>query len=504
MQKRIFQILIILIVNASIFWLVIYLLPDSFKLPELYMIISGLTYVTAFLIFANRRSYEEKLTWILIILFLPVVGFLFYLLFGLDYSFIRNKRGFKYKEEDLENVESETIFSKQFLKSYESELDFINLIDKLTFKPINFHTRTLLLNNGDEFFPKLFEELEKASDYIHLEYFIIKNGDIASKLEEVLVRKSLEGVEVRVLFDYMGSISYSSASIEKMREAGVQFKFFNPISFKLFLDGLNYRNHRKITVIDGKVGFTGGLNIGDEYNHQDKKFGFWRDAHIMLEGDAVRSLHIVFMKDWYYVTGENLMFGKYLTTYKSDVDGGCYGVQVIDDGPDIDRTILKDTFFKAINNAKKSLRIVTPYFIPDSEIIQAIKVAALSGVDVSIIVPGKPDKQMVYNATKSYFEDLLQSGCKIYTYGKNFIHSKILIVDDLVASIGTTNFDFRSFHLHFENTVLLYGGPTIDALIKSFNDDIAVSNELTYEKWSKRSYRKRFSESFARLFSPLF
>lgn len=224
----------------------------------------------------------------------------------------------------------------------------------------------------------------------------------------------------------------------------------------------------------------------------------------MLEGDAVKSLHLVFIKDWYYTTGEDLLTKKYLTSYPIESEGIKSGIQILDDGPDNGRTILKDVFFKAIMEAQKTIRISTPYLIPDSEILKALKVAAMSGVKVQIVVPGKPDKKLVYQATKSYFGELLEAGCEIYYYGKNFMHSKVLIIDDKIASIGTTNIDFRSFHLHFENTAMLYNDPTILKMIESFEYDISVSNIIDKKEWKKRGYARRFIETFARLFSPMF
>lgn len=504
MKRDPIKTILVVLTNIIVLTFLVIIVPDNVNPSYIANLVTLVNILAAFAILANRRSYEEKFTWILIILFLPVVGLIMYLFFGLDYSLIRKNRGYVYTCEQLKAAENETIFPSKFVKDFKDELDFVRLIDRISNKPINFYNKTTLLNNGDKFFPKLFEELEKAQEYIHLEYFIIKNSEVADELFDILCRKAKDGVEVRAMFDYFGAMSFSSPKIAELEKYGGQVKFFNPLSVKTVLDGLNYRNHRKITVIDGKVGFTGGINIGDEYNHKDKYYGFWRDSHIMIEGGAVRSLHIVFIKDWYYKTNEDLLTEKYLKSYEVTPDTGYCGVQIVDDGPDSKRGVLKDIYFKAIMEAQTDVMIATPYLIPDSEILEALKIAALSGVRVRILVPGKPDKKLVYQATMSYFEELLETGCEIYFYGKNFMHSKIMIIDDHIASIGTTNIDFRSFHLHFENTALLYKDDTIKDIIESFEDDLALSRQVDRQQWSKRSYYKRFIETFARLFSPLF
>ncbi len=502
MVRNIIQVIFALVVNILFVTLTVWLLPESISFSQVYMFITLLNMVIAFLIFANRRSFEEKMLWIIIILFIPFFGLLMYLLFGLDYNLIRIKRGHKYSEKEIRDAEEETTYPTKFISQFADELDFFELIDTLAHKPIRFNNRTELLDNGDEFFPRLFKEIENAKEYIHLQYFIIKDGDITNELVQLLCKKAKEGVEVRALFDYFGALSFKG--VKELNSAGVITRLFNPLSTKIILDGLNYRNHRKITVIDGKIGFTGGINIGDEYNHKDKYYGFWRDSHLLIEGDAVKSLHLVFIKDWYYTTNENLLVPKYLKCYPIDSEGIKSGVQIIDDGPDTYRTILKDIFFKAIMEARKQIRISTPYLIPGSELLKALKVAAMSGVKIQILVPGKPDKKLVYQATKSYFDELLDCGCEIYFYGKNFMHSKILIIDDNIASIGTTNIDFRSFHLHFENTAMLYNDPTIHKMVESFDHDISMSTQINYSEWKKRGYHKRVVETFARLFSPMF
>lgn len=251
MLRNVIQVLFTLIINIIFVLIVIYVLPDTISFSQIYTVITLLNLLIAFLIFANRRSYEEKMLWITIILFIPFFGLLFYLLFGLDYNLIRFNRGKRYSDEQLEAVEEPTTFPQKFISNFEQEQDFFKLIDALAHKPIRFNNRTHLLNNGDEFFPKLFQEIDKAKLYIHLEYFIIKDSLVADELVELLCKKAEQGVEVRAMFDYFGAMSFKG--VNKLRSSGVKTQLFNPLSFRILSDGLNYRNHRKITIIDGKV-----------------------------------------------------------------------------------------------------------------------------------------------------------------------------------------------------------------------------------------------------------
>jgi cardiolipin synthase len=383
-------------------------------------------------------------------------------------------------------------------------MDFLHLIDIMTNTPVYFKTRSEILTNGDEKFQKLFEVLRGAEKFIHLEYFIIHEGEIASELKEILIDKSLAGIEVRVLYDDFGCVDMSLKYINELREAGVGIHPFNPVTLRMMNDPFNYRNHRKIVVVDGNKGFTGGINIGDEYNHKDEYYGFWRDTHVYLEGDAIRSMNLIFASDWEFTTGESLREEKYL--HAEGVNATQIGgVQIVGDGPEHDMTVIKNMFFKAICEAEERIIIQTPYLIPDYDIIKAIQIASLSGVDVKILVPGKPDKNkdFVYKATQSYFEDFLRVGCEIYTYDDHFMHSKVIIVDDKFATVGTANLDFISLNTNFEVVAVLYFNSAIKKLIEDFEEDLRHSTKVETEEWLNRPYIKRFGETLARLLSPI-
>lgn len=286
-----------------------------------------------------------------------------------------------------------------------------------------------------------------------------------------------------------------------MKNAGVEVVPFGPVRLPFLNSKFNFRNHRKIIVIDGVVGFVGGLNIGDEYLGRIKRIGFWRDTHLMLKGEAVRTLQLIFLQDWYYMTNDSLLTDEYL---RNETDGRFQGgVHLIAGGPDNEHTAIKNIFFSMITSAEKSVWIASPYFIPDEDIFSAIKVAALSGIDVRLLVPNKPDKRIVFHASRSYFPELIEAGVKIYEYKRGFMHSKIVIVDGELASIGTSNMDMRSFHLNFEVNAFLYRTDSTRKLVAEYLNDVKESKRLELDQFEKRHYGYKILESTCRLMSPL-
>ncbi len=502
-MRKLLKLVFILLIYVIFIFTVLNVLPGNVSASEYYLIISFVNIVVAFFIMNNNRSYEDKSTWLLMILLLPGLGLLFYWLFGLDYRYTNVSRN-TFTKERLDKALQEPEYPFGFKSLLEDELDFIQLIAHLSASPIYFYNETKLLNNGDEKFPELFKDLLNAKNFIHMEYFIIKNSQVASELKEILIKKAAEGVEVRILLDAFGAMKLKKKYIRELRSHGIKVAFFNKLSYDFLRDGLNYRNHRKIVVIDSKIGYTGGINISDEYLHKDKYYGFWRDTHLKIVGDGIVALHKTFITDWYNVTKEDLLNEKYLETHSNVYNASLSGIQFIEDGPDIQRTIIKDIYFKGIMEAQKHIRIATPYLIPNTEIVQALKVASMSGVKVDILLPGKPDKRLVYCATKSYISELISAGVNIYFYRENFMHSKIMVIDDRIASLGTVNFDFRSFNLHFENTAVLYLDKTIKNIITTFEDDLRVSRKVDIEIWNNRPFYKKILQTLARLFSPLF
>ncbi len=375
------------------------------------------------------------------------------------------------------------------------------LAQKLGNSPISFDTATKTLTNGDETFHHIIRELKRARHHIHMEYYIVRDDHIGQTIKDILIEKAKQGVKVRFLFDSVGSWKLSKKYIADLRNAGVEAVAFGPVKLPFLNSKFNFRNHRKIIVIDGNLGFVGGLNIGDEYLGRDKNIGFWRDTHLMVKGEAVRTLQLIFLQDWYYMTNYSFLTAEYLSPQPSNKSHG--GVQLIAGGPDNEWSVIKNIFFAMITSAEKSVWIASPYFIPDEDIFSAIKIAALSGVDVRLLVPNRPDKRIVFHASRSYFPELLEAGVKVYEYQRGFMHSKIVIVDHELASIGTSNMDMRSFHLNFEVNAFLYRTKSTQKLVTEYLNDLEYSKQLDLETFGKRNIGIRLLESTARLLSPM-
>lgn len=468
------------------------------------IIISMSVIFIAFIIFLENRHPTTTLTWLVVLASFPLIGFIFYLLFGRNYrkermfrkKYFLDKQAFLKVEGDFDPVNEERL-----VDIGEDQRKLFYLAQELSNSPISFATKTEVLTNGEATFKKICSELRKATHHIHLEYYIVRHDGIGQEIKEILIQKASEGVKIRFLYDAVGSWELSKMYIQQLIDAGVEIVPFGRVRFPFLNSKFNFRNHRKIVVIDGSVGFVGGLNIGDEYLGKKESFGFWRDTHLLVEGEAVRSLQLIFLQDWYYMTGENLLTLPYLSPILEENIHG--GVQLIAGGPDNEWSVIKNIFFSMISTAKKSVWIASPYFIPDEDIFSALKIAALSGIDVKLLVPQRPDKWIVFHASRSYFPQLMQAGVKIYEYEKGFMHSKIIIVDDELASIGTSNMDMRSFHLNFEVNAFLYRTTSTETLVNDFKKDLLHSKQINLKEFEKRSFGLRILESTSRLLSPL-
>ncbi|MDD4184036.1 MAG: cardiolipin synthase [Candidatus Izemoplasmatales bacterium] len=461
----------------------------------------GLVWLLALIIAISivlKQSYAYKKShWLIVILLNPILGVLLYLIFARDFisrkfpktrPLIANKAFLGLEETTQVDYEK---------RDYGNIFRFIH--DTTGRAVYQDDTHVEILNNGDVFFPRLLDELGKASKYIFMEFYIIKTDKIGRRVLDVLKEKAEAGVDVYLIYDHFGSNRYlNNKYMRELKRSGVNIGIFDPQTISVFNSNLNFRNHRKAIVIDGLIGFIGGMNLGDEYNHESKKFGFWRDTHILALGNGVTSIQNVFVKDWYYIT-------KKVLDYPMDKTNADYRglVSFIESGPDYENGLIRDVYLKMFHDAKKSIKIVTPYLIIEPEMMAAIKITAKSGLDIKLLVPGKSDYALVGLATRSYYEELLKIGVKIYEYADHFVHSKILIIDDAVASVGSVNFDPRSFHLSFEVTSVFYN-KAVQKLVRSFNQDLEVSNEINLDEWQKRGILKRFIQGLLNLFSPIF
>lgn len=455
-------------------------------------------------IILENRTPEKTMTWLLILGLVPLLGFILYIIFGrkTQSPLFRSKhipdnpliRTIRQQQSDLK--EGHMIFSA----STKTDIKLVSVHLNTGFAPLTVRNQVEVLLNGGEKFEALFNSLEGANHHIHLSYYIFNDDEIGADVLKILTRKVAEGVEVRVLLDGVGSIKVSGSFIRSMREAGIQAEWFFPIRFPYITSKLNLRYHRKIVVVDGRTGFMGGLNIGDEYLSRDSKLGFWRDTHLKLEGEAVHTLQSIFLNDWHFVTRKEFKGDSYFpqTNISSNLP-----IQILASGPDSNNSSILVSFFSMITMAKQSVSIETPYFIPDESLIMALKTAALSGLDVRIIVQGIPEHKLTYWAMNSYFQELLQVGVKIFKYMKGTLHAKVLLIDDRLASVGSANMDLRSFLLDFEICNIIYDQSITEHLKQDFELDLKESNEVILKEFQDRSGLERSKESIARLFSAL-
>ncbi|MGL5257445.1 MAG: cardiolipin synthase [Proteocatella sp.] len=471
-----------------------------------------------FVIFFERRNPSSTMIWLLLLILLPGIGLVLYFVFGEN---LRRRSSRKIKEMKKALIKSDTSREaydlmqlieeqKRWLDSEESD-DFFNEEDKQAVKlllnsgntPITLGNKMTLFDEGVSKFESLIEDIKKAKHHIHMEYYIIKDDVIGNKVRAALIERAEAGVEVKVMYDPVGCyplLLTRRKFISSMRKAGIQVRAFMQDKV-LYYRNINYRNHRKIVIIDGEVGYIGGINIGDEYVHEDKRFGFWRDTHLKFEGNAVIMLQMVFLQDWFHRTGEAVFKKEF---FKINVEPKGNGiVQIAESSTDSEQPTIYQSYFYNITHAKKSVYIQSPYFVPDEALVTAIKSAVLSGVDVRIMFPGIPDHFVVYNASHSYIGEIVELGAKVYLYKKGFIHSKVMIVDDEFASVGTANMDVRSFKINAEINALIYDDESVKKLYEMYQRDIENCELLDPEIYLKKSIGKRFVENTCRLFSPI-
>lgn len=460
-----------------------------------------------FNIILENRNPVRTLAWITVLVTVPLVGFIFYLYFGVNYRKVKmfsmkglgDMKWLQYMSEDQKQL----IQKSEFLKRRES-LEVRKLMTLLLNNSkalLTRFNRVEILNNGVETFPALFQALEGARKFIHLEYYIIVDGYLADRLKEILLRKAAEGVEVRIIYDDVGSWKLSKEFIRELRNAGIQIFPFLPVRFHHFANKANYRNHRKIAVVDGEVGFVGGLNIADRYVDGVPGIGCWRDTHLKVEGEAVTSLQVIFLIDWYFVRQELLLNKEEYLPYIQSEDHVL--VQTVSSGPDSDWASIQQSYFTLINMAKRYVYISTPYFMPGETTLNALKTAAMGGVDVRLLLPHRSDSWLTHWCSRSYVEELLEAGVKIYWYQPGINHSKVIVVDGIVASVGTANMDLRSFEQNFEVSLIIYDREVVKQLATDFLNDLKESAMATVQYWKFRAKKDKVFESVARLFAPL-
>lgn len=454
--------------------------------------------IVIFIVITENRNPVKALSWIMLMVFLPIVGVVIYIFVGQDF---RRKKWVKRQR----NTDSKS--------SYYAILP--RLLDKVEISKRFLGTAQLLYDNsnsevfpgnlldvyisGESMFDSLFYEIANAESSIHVEFYIIENDEVGNRLKHLLIQKAQSGIPVRLIYDYLGGWHLPLSFKKELKDGGVEIRAFAPIDHIRGFSKINYRNHRKIVVVDGKIGYIGGMNIADRYS-KGNKLGSWRDTFMRVEGSAVHGIQQAFLSDWKHITKE---FIDTLDYYPVPIYLDNNFVQIVRSGPDRKWRTIMQGVVSILNKAQKYVYIHTPYLILNDSLQLALEMAALSGVDIRILVPEKSDTHLTAAASRSFFEPLMQAGVKIYYYRPNFLHSKAIVADDEISIVGTANMDVRSYEQNFEIAAFVYEQKTALSLRRYFEYDLQTAHLLTLDEWSKRSNWRKLGDSIAHLFSPL-
>jgi len=455
----------------------------------------------------QNRNPVSTLSWVMVLILIPFLGIILYLLFGqrVTRRWIFRKLHFKELQQmnqivnsQINHIQSSTAIDDSYL------LEFRKLITLLLRKNKSFissNNHISIFHNGNDLYEEIYKDLEAATQFIHMQYYIFEDGVVADRIKDILIKKSQAGLNVILILDGIGSRKYSDASISALKENGVEVLIFRPVHFPTLTNKINHRNHRKIILIDGKMVYSGGINISDKYLISYQEKGFWRDTHLKIEGESVKMFQAIFLVDRYMISKHIF---KDLEPFFPDTQErkGAY-VQIATNSPESDAANVLNAYFTAITTAKRSIKLVSPYFIPEDTLLMALKNAALGGVDIEIILPGITDSTFVQMSARSYVEQLLHDGIKVYFYQKGFIHAKILLVDEMFSMVGTANFDYRSLAHNFEVNTLIYDQAINADLEKQFEKDKQDADLIVLSQWRKRSIKNKLFESVARLTAPL-
>ncbi len=494
---------ILILIQLGVLIFAIWELSESFM--YLYILFIALSIVVVIYILSRNDNPSYKLAWTIPVLIIPVFGGLFYLIFGGNKTSkkFKKKIEFAYKEHEKLIKPDESLI-EEIEKDDKIVANQMRYIEEYASYPVYKNTITKYLSPGEEFFTKLIEELKKAEHYIFMEYFIINEGYMWDTILDVLEQKVKEGVEVRVMYDDFGCLQKLPYKYnELLKSKGIKCEVFNPFVPLLSLR-MNNRDHRKITIIDGHTGFTGGINLADEYINKIVKFGHWKDSAIYLKGDAVWSLTLMFLQSWNFNNSGTEDYKKFKPkihcSERFESDGY---VQPYGDSPLDGETVGENVYLNMINKAKDYIYITTPYLIIDNELVTALILAAKSGVDVRIITPHIEDKWYAHTMTRAHYAHLIEGGVKIYEYTNGFIHSKTFVSDDKIGTVGTINMDYRSLYLHFECGVFLYNTNSVKEIKKDFLNTLEISQLFTLEDCKNIKWSNIIIRSILRVFAPL-
>ncbi|MFC4597447.1 cardiolipin synthase [Cohnella hongkongensis] len=451
------------------------------------------------------RRPAHATAWLFILFLFPFVGFLLYYFLATEYR--RSRRARRRGKLDqrrraklLEMTRTVTDPAGLPPTGISGRPRLFRTLIKRGELPVSGRNRTAVFNNGPDTYKAMLAAIRTARSHVHISSYIVRDDGIGRQLQQELLRRAAEGVEVKLLYDGVGSIKLKESYIRMLREGGVDCACFFPLRPSFLKKRINYRNHRKITVVDGKVGFIGGMNFGDEYIGKHPRLGYWRDTHLMLEGDSVYWLQEVFLKDWEIATGKKPDAPSYFPEH--DVPDA-EAVQIVPAGPNRRGDAIHDSVFAMVNAAEERVWITTPYFIPSPSVAMALRDAAVGGTDVRLLIPYVPDTWLVHLATLSYAEEMMRSGVRVWQYKKGFIHAKTLVVDRFAAVIGSANMDLRSFYSNFEINAHLFDPAAIAKVEQNFLQDLRDSEEINLQRFLKRPRAQKAKEAMARILSPL-
>jgi len=449
---------------------------------------------------SENRNPVKSLAWVTVLMLLPVMGVVLYIFFGRSIKNTRmisrrNRRRLK-KNTPIQNIDP-----NKLPLSAESKQQIL-LARSLTGSAFYTTDTVQIFTSGREKFAALENDLRNARNFINLQYYIFENDETGTRIRDILIERARAGVTVRVIYDHVGSFKVPRRFFREMNEAGILCYPFFKVSFPAIATRVNWRNHRKMCIIDGNIGYIGGMNIADRYIDGGKSFAVWRDTHVRITGAAVCALQFSFAVDWNFM-GQPLIEEELPLPAPPQVSRELIGVQVLTSGPTSQWSNIAFVLFKAIANAKRRIYIQTPYFLPTESLLKALQTAALSKVDVRVMIPRRSDSRLLRNASFSYISECLRSGIKIYLYEAGMLHAKSIVVDEEFTTIGSTNFDFRSFEHNFESNLFIYSSSVNSRMAEIFFDDSQKCTRITASAWRTRPVLQKGVESVVRLLSPI-
>lgn len=460
------------------------------------------------LIFISRKSASATWAWLLVLFIFPIIGFVLFALFGRN---LRKKNFVAWNA--VKQAETYQPYSKQLHALRDGTYDFPNDISEKyeclirmnienNHAMMTKHNTLTMFDAGDEKFEALLRDIERAEHHIHIQYYIFKLDDLGNRIYEKLVEKAKQGVKVKVLYDDLGSRTLKIKHFKQLTDVGGEVCAFFPSILSMINPRLNFRNHRKLVIIDGEIGYIGGFNVGDEYLGLDERFGYWRDMHLRLEGEAVHHLQLHFLFDWKQARNET--YDEIDTVYfpKHTVQNEL-PIQIVSSGPDTEFESIKESYIRMISQAKKYIYIQSPYFIPDDAFLKALQIAASSGIDVRVMTPAKADHPFVYGGNSAFGGDLMKYGGRIFRYEKGFLHTKMMVIDDEICTIDTTNLDVRSFSLNFEINAIVFDEEVAKKCRAVYLEDEQNSFEMTKDMYEERPKWTKVREGVSRLLAPI-